>query len=178
MLIPKNLSVTLYYTVLISDRLLLLDIYRRWLWIQSLTLFLLYWLHISNCRHTPFQIIHIAANFMRIWSIYSMYRYFVQTGASVVLFLFSCLAPASILFLILQKPWKGRPLSNTQVNLTSTLCREYWERSVKFDINVIMNAHSLVVSFVLSGCSFNNKWWYNSTVSGLVGKGAEILWPS
>nr|XP_007151667.1 hypothetical protein PHAVU_004G065800g [Phaseolus vulgaris]ESW23661.1 hypothetical protein PHAVU_004G065800g [Phaseolus vulgaris] len=66
-------------------------------------------------RQTPLQIIHIVANFMRIWSIYSMYRYFVQTGASVVLFLFACLAPASILFLILQKPWKGRPLSNTQV---------------------------------------------------------------
>ncbi|KAL5153357.1 hypothetical protein HKD37_19G052923 [Glycine soja] len=69
----------------------------------------------QHFRHTPFQIIHIVANFMRIWSIYSMYRYFLQTGASVVLFLFACLAPASILFLILQKPWKGRPLSNAQV---------------------------------------------------------------
>ncbi|QCD93385.1 Cation efflux protein [Vigna unguiculata] len=68
-----------------------------------------------NFRQTPLQIIHILANFMRIWSIYSMYRYIQQTGASVVLFLFACLAPASILFLILQKPWRGRPLSNTQV---------------------------------------------------------------
>ncbi|XLS82869.1 hypothetical protein HN51_048700 [Arachis hypogaea] len=52
---------------------------------------------------------------MRIWSIYSMYRYLTQSGASVVLFLFACIAPAAILFLILQKPWKGMPLSNTQV---------------------------------------------------------------
>ncbi|RYR32700.1 hypothetical protein Ahy_A10g047231 isoform C [Arachis hypogaea] len=66
-------------------------------------------------RQTPLQIIHVAANFMRIWSIYSMYRYLTQSGASVVLFLFACIAPAAILFLILQKPWKGRPLSNTQV---------------------------------------------------------------
>ncbi|XP_034204298.1 uncharacterized protein LOC117618706 isoform X2 [Prunus dulcis] len=66
-------------------------------------------------RHTPVQIIHIIGNFLRIWSIYSLYRYLSETGASVVLFLFTCLIPASILFLILQKPWKGRPLSNTQV---------------------------------------------------------------
>jgi len=50
-----------------------------------------------------------------------MFRYLSQTGASVVLFLFACLAPAAFLFLILQKPWKGRPLSNTQVNLISTV---------------------------------------------------------
>lgn len=46
---------------------------------------------------------------------YSMYRYLSQTGASVVLFIFSCLVPSTIVFLILQKPWKGRPLTNTQV---------------------------------------------------------------
>ncbi|XP_022148182.1 zinc transporter 5 [Momordica charantia] len=66
-------------------------------------------------RHTPLQIVHVVGNFFRIWSIYSMYRYFSQTGASVVLFLFCCLAPAAIIFLTLQKPWKGKPLSNTQV---------------------------------------------------------------
>ncbi|XP_072058086.1 uncharacterized protein [Arachis hypogaea] len=69
-------------------------------------------------RQTPLQIIHVAANFMRIWSIYSIYRYLTQSGSSVVLFLFACIAPAAIFFLILQKSWKGRPLSNTQINLT------------------------------------------------------------
>ncbi|RYQ93413.1 hypothetical protein Ahy_B09g099691 [Arachis hypogaea] len=66
-------------------------------------------------RQTALQIIHVTANFMRIWSIYSMYRYLTQSGASVVLFLFACIAPAAILFLILQKSWKGKSLSNTQV---------------------------------------------------------------
>ncbi|KAJ0556947.1 hypothetical protein HanRHA438_Chr07g0306301 [Helianthus annuus] len=71
--------------------------------------------HTANFRHTPLQIIHVIGNFLRIWSVYSMYRYLSQTGASVVLFIFSCVAPSSIIFLVLQKPWKGRPLSNTQV---------------------------------------------------------------
>nr|GFC31277.1 zinc transporter 5 [Tanacetum cinerariifolium] len=65
--------------------------------------------------HTPLQIIHVIGNLLRIWSVYSMYRYLSQTGASVVLFIFSCLVPSTIVFLILQKPWKGRPLTNTQV---------------------------------------------------------------
>ncbi|KAL8211126.1 hypothetical protein R6Q57_005563 [Mikania cordata] len=66
-------------------------------------------------RHTPLQIIHVIGNFLRIWSVYSMYRYLSQTGASVVLFIFTCVVPSSIIFLVLQKPWRGRPLSNTQV---------------------------------------------------------------
>ncbi|KAF6137366.1 hypothetical protein GIB67_036403 [Kingdonia uniflora] len=67
------------------------------------------------CRHTPLQIIHIIGNVMRIWSIYSTYWYLSQQGASVVLFIFSCLVPSSILFLVSQKPWKGRPLTSQQV---------------------------------------------------------------
>ncbi|KAL0332476.1 UNVERIFIED_CONTAM: hypothetical protein Scaly_2149100 [Sesamum calycinum] len=65
-------------------------------------------------RQTPLQVIHVIGNLMRIWSVYSMYRYLSQTGASVLLFIFSCLVPSSILCLLLQKPWKGRPLTNTQ----------------------------------------------------------------
>ncbi|CAN1122571.1 hypothetical protein LINPERPRIM_LOCUS2798 [Linum perenne] len=69
----------------------------------------------SNIRHTPLQIIHVIGNFLRIWSVYSMYRYLTQTGASVALFIFCCLLPSSLLFLVMQRPWKGRPLSNQQV---------------------------------------------------------------
>ncbi|XP_073153999.1 uncharacterized protein [Henckelia pumila] len=69
----------------------------------------------ATFRQTPLQVIHILGNFMRIWSIYTLYIYLSQTGASVLLFVFSCLVPSSLLFLLLQKPWKGRPLSNTQV---------------------------------------------------------------
>ncbi|XP_047311048.1 uncharacterized protein LOC124914519 [Impatiens glandulifera] len=69
----------------------------------------------ATFRQTPLQIIHIIGNFMRIWSVYSMYKYLSESGVSVVLFIFSCLVPSSIVFLALQRPWKGRPLSNTQV---------------------------------------------------------------
>nr|DAD31818.1 TPA_asm: hypothetical protein HUJ06_010669 [Nelumbo nucifera] len=71
--------------------------------------------HSASFRHTPLQIIHIIGNLMRIWSVYSMYHYLSENGASVVAFIFSCLVPSSILFLALQRPWKGRPLANTQV---------------------------------------------------------------
>ncbi|XP_074583774.1 uncharacterized protein LOC141839836 isoform X2 [Curcuma longa] len=52
---------------------------------------------------------------MRIWSVYSLYHYLAHQGDSVVAFIFSCLVPASIIFLSLQKPWKGKPLQNSQV---------------------------------------------------------------
>lgn len=71
-------------------------------------------IHLSY-RQTPLQVVHVIGNFMRIWSIYSMYHYLSQQGDQVVVFLFSCLVPASIIFLVLQKPWKGRPLANSQV---------------------------------------------------------------
>ncbi|KAG0464077.1 hypothetical protein HPP92_020146 [Vanilla planifolia] len=66
-------------------------------------------------RQTPLQIIHIVGNFMRIWSVYSLYHHLSQRGDSVILFMFCCLVPASLIFLFLQKPWKGRPLPNSQV---------------------------------------------------------------
>ncbi|KAK1321000.1 hypothetical protein QJS10_CPA03g00530 [Acorus calamus] len=69
----------------------------------------------TSLRQTPLQIIHVIGNFMRIWSIYSLYQHLSQQGDSVVIFIFSCMVPASILFLVLQTPWKGRPLTNSQV---------------------------------------------------------------
>lgn len=73
------------------------------------------------CRHTPLQIIHAFGNFMRIWSVYLMYFYLSRTGASPLGFIFTCLVPTSFIFLVLQKPWKGRPLSNSQVRLIDPL---------------------------------------------------------
>ncbi|XP_020588474.1 uncharacterized protein LOC110030213 [Phalaenopsis equestris] len=66
-------------------------------------------------RQTPLQVIHVLGNFMRIWSVYALYHHLSRKGDSVILFIFSCLVPASIIFLLLQKPWKGRPLPNSQV---------------------------------------------------------------
>jgi len=68
-----------------------------------------------TARSTLLQVIHILGNFMRIWSVYSLYSYLSNSGDSIVGFIFSCLVPASVIFLVLQKPWKGRPLPNSQV---------------------------------------------------------------
>ncbi|KAL6845440.1 hypothetical protein ACP4OV_024935 [Aristida adscensionis] len=68
-----------------------------------------------TARSTPLQVIHIWGNLMRIWSVYSLYSYLSSSRDSVAAFIFSCLVPASVIFLILQKPWKGRPLPNSQV---------------------------------------------------------------
>ncbi|KAM3384958.1 hypothetical protein ACQJBY_009108 [Aegilops geniculata] len=68
-----------------------------------------------TARSTPLQVINILGNFVRIWSVYSLYSHLSSTGDSIVGFIFSCLVPASVIFLILQKPWKGRPLPNSQI---------------------------------------------------------------
>ncbi|XP_015694465.1 zinc transporter 5 isoform X2 [Oryza brachyantha] len=70
---------------------------------------------VPTARSTPLQVIHILGNFARIWSVYSLYNYLSSSGDSIVGFIFSCLVPASVIFLALQKPWKGRPLPNSQV---------------------------------------------------------------
>ncbi|KAJ1687447.1 hypothetical protein LUZ63_018837 [Rhynchospora breviuscula] len=69
----------------------------------------------SPVRPAPLQVIHILGNSMRIWSVYSLYRYVSTQEESIVAFIFTCLVPATIIFLVLQKPWKGRALPNSQV---------------------------------------------------------------
>ncbi|KAI9085541.1 hypothetical protein K1719_032384 [Acacia pycnantha] len=127
-------------------------------------------------RHTPSQIIRIIANFLRIWSIYSMYRYISQTGASVVLFLFACLAPSSILFLILQKPWKGRPLSNTQVVPSvinggiTALYLILWGKGLKScgPVRSILAEYSGAVLGVLSALLYGRRSHLWKKIGGLV----------
>ncbi|CAL5370815.1 unnamed protein product [Camellia sinensis] len=119
----------------------------------------------ATFRHTPLQIIHIIGNFMRIWSVYSMYHYLSQTGASVVLFIFSCLIPSSIIFLVLQKPWKGRPLSNTQVVPSiinggiTALYFILWGKGVKScgPVRAIMAEYSGAVLGVLSAVLYGRR---------------------
>ncbi|XP_020222152.1 uncharacterized protein LOC109804730 [Cajanus cajan] len=135
-----------------------------------------------NFRHTPLQIIHIVANFMRIWSIYSMYRYFLQTGASVVLFLFACLAPASVLFLILQKPWKGRPLSNTQVVPSiinggiTALYLVLWGKGLKScgPVRAILAEYSGAVLGVLSAVLYGRRSHMWKKIGGLIAMLASL----
>ncbi|KAI4352221.1 hypothetical protein L6164_006494 [Bauhinia variegata] len=127
-------------------------------------------------RQTPLQIIHIVANFMRIWSIYSMYRYLSQTGASVILFLFACLAPASIVFLLVQKPWKGRPLSNTQVVPTmingaiTALYLIFWGKGLKScgPVRAILAEYSGAVLGVLSAVLYGSRSHLWKKIGGLI----------
>ncbi|KAI8534422.1 hypothetical protein RHMOL_Rhmol10G0088200 [Rhododendron molle] len=116
-------------------------------------------------RHTPLQIVHVIGNFLRIWSVYSMYRYLSQTGASVVLFIFCCLVPSAIIFIALQKPWKGRPLSNTQVVPSiinggiTALYFILWGKGLKScgPLRAIMAEYSGAVLGVLSAVLYGRK---------------------
>ncbi|KAF7129326.1 hypothetical protein RHSIM_Rhsim10G0067300 [Rhododendron simsii] len=116
-------------------------------------------------RHTPLQIVHVIGNFLRIWSVYSMYRYLSQTGASVVLFIFCCLVPSAIIFIALQKPWKGRSLSNTQVVPSiinggiTALYFILWGKGLKScgPLRAIMAEYSGAVLGVLSAVLYGRK---------------------
>ncbi|XAR51537.1 hypothetical protein NMG60_11006187 [Bertholletia excelsa] len=130
----------------------------------------------ATFRHTPLQIIHIVGNFMRIWSVYSMYHYLSQTGASVVLFIFCCLVPSSIIFLVLQKPWKGRSLSNTQVVPSiinggiTALYFILWGKGLKScgPVRAILAEYSGAVLGVLSGVLYGRRGHVWKKVGGLV----------
>ncbi|KAG8384088.1 hypothetical protein BUALT_Bualt04G0081700 [Buddleja alternifolia] len=130
----------------------------------------------ATFRETPLQIIHIIGNLMRIWSIYSMYRYLSQTGASVVLFIFSCLVPSSILFLLLQKPWKGRSLSNTQVvpsvinGAITALYFILWGKGLKScgPLRAILAEYSGAVLGVLSAVLYGRRGNVWKKVGGLL----------
>ncbi|KAL2895523.1 Zinc transporter 5 [Bienertia sinuspersici] len=131
-------------------------------------------LHSVYSRQTPLRIIHITGNFMRIWSIYSMYHYLSQSESSAVLFIFSCLVPSSIIFLALQKPWKGRPLSNTQVvpaMINGGITALYfilWVKGVKAcgPLRAILAEYSGAVLGVLSAVLYGRRgWWFCSNAS-------------
>ncbi|XP_057967361.1 uncharacterized protein LOC131157316 [Malania oleifera] len=130
----------------------------------------------ASFRDTSLQIIHILGNFMRIWSVYSMYHYLSQTGASVVLFIFSCLIPSSILFLALQKPWKGRSLSNAQVVPSvinggiTALYFVLWGKGLKScgPVRALMAEYSGAVLGVLSAVLYGRQGHAWKKVGGLI----------
>ncbi|XP_059293324.1 uncharacterized protein LOC132046644 [Lycium ferocissimum] len=130
----------------------------------------------ATMRQTPLQIIHIAGNFMRIWSVYSMYRYLSQTGASVVLFMFCCLLPSCIWFLVAQKPWKGRALSNTQVvpsvvnGAITALFFILWGKGLKScgPVRAILGEYSGAVLGVLSGVLYGRRGHVWKKIGGLL----------
>lgn len=113
---------------------------------------------------------------MRIWSVYSMYRYLSQTGASVVLFMFCCLLPSCIWFLVAQKPWKGRALSNTQVVPSvvnggiTALYFILWGKGLKScgPVRAILGEYSGAVLGVLSGVLYGKRGHVWKKVGGLL----------
>ncbi|GAV89544.1 hypothetical protein CFOL_v3_32958 [Cephalotus follicularis] len=127
-------------------------------------------------RHTPLQIIHIIGNLMRIWSVYSMYQYLSQTGASVILFIFCCLVPSTIIFLLLQKPWKGRHLVNTQVVPSvinggiTALYFILWGKGLKScgPLRAILAEYSGAVLGVLSAVLYGRRGQIWKKVGGLI----------
>ncbi|CAN4079968.1 unnamed protein product [Withania somnifera] len=132
--------------------------------------------HPATTRQTPLQIIHLVGNFMRIWSVYSMYRYLSQTGASVVLFMFCCLLPSCMWFLVAQKPWKGRALSNTQVVPSvvnggiAALYFILWGKGLKScgPVRAILGEYSGAVLGVLSGVLYGRRGHVWKKVGGLL----------
>ncbi|KAH8483360.1 hypothetical protein H0E87_027954 [Populus deltoides] len=100
------------------------------------------------------------------------------TGASVVLFIFSCLIPSSILFLALQKPWKGRALSNQQVvpsvinGVITALYFILWGKGLKScgPVRAILAEYSGAVLGVLSAALYGRKGhiWKKVMVSVLL----------
>lgn len=140
----------------------------------------------TTFRHTPLQIIHVAGIFMRIWSVYSMYQYLSQTGASVVLFIFCCLIPSSIVFLVLQKPWKGRSLANTQVvpsiinGAITALYFILWGKGLKScgPLRAIMAEYSGAVLGVLSAVLYGRRDHAWKKVGGLIAMLAALYFLS
>ncbi|XP_018480707.1 uncharacterized protein LOC108851739 [Raphanus sativus] len=105
-----------------------------------------------------------------------MYRYLNQTGAPVVLFLFCCLMPSSIIFLILHHPWKGRALSNQQIvpslinGVITALYFILWGQGLKpcGPLRAILSEYSGAVFGVLSGVLYVRRGHVWQKVGGLI----------
>ncbi|CAM6109641.1 unnamed protein product [Calypogeia fissa] len=63
----------------------------------------------------PMQAIHVVGRFGRLLSVYALYQYLMGGKSSVVVFTFGTLLGSTIIFFAIQKPWKGRPLSQSQL---------------------------------------------------------------
>ncbi|KAI4366994.1 hypothetical protein MLD38_022782 [Melastoma candidum] len=126
-------------------------------------------------REMPLQVVHLFGNFMRIWSVYSLYRYMMETGASVSLFIFVCLVASSFCFLLIQKPWKGRPLSNTQVvpsiinGAITALYFVLWGKGLKScgPLRALLAEYSGAALGVLSAVLYGRRQYVLKKVGGL-----------
>ncbi|CAI5464862.1 unnamed protein product [Closterium sp. Yama58-4] len=76
--------------------------------------------HIEQQSHAPLHAFYVVGRSLRVLSVFAAYRFLVESDVSVLLFAFFSLLGAAILFFLLQRPWKGKRLTNTQVNLADT----------------------------------------------------------
>ncbi|CAI5982285.1 unnamed protein product [Closterium sp. NIES-64] len=64
--------------------------------------------------HAPLHAFYVVGRSLRVLSVFAAYRFLVESDVSVLLFAFFSLLGAAILFFLLQRPWKGKRLTNTQ----------------------------------------------------------------
>ncbi|GAQ90907.1 Cation efflux family protein [Klebsormidium nitens] len=55
-----------------------------------------------------------SGKFLRMLCVYAVYQYLETTSASLIQFVFWCLLGSALAFLVIQQPWKGRPLPSSQ----------------------------------------------------------------
>ncbi|CAI5465473.1 unnamed protein product, partial [Closterium sp. Yama58-4] len=70
--------------------------------------------HIEQQSHAPLHAFYVVGRSLRVLSVFAAYRFLVESDVSVLLFAFFSLLGAAILFFLLQRPWKGKRLTNTQ----------------------------------------------------------------
>ncbi|CAI5523682.1 unnamed protein product [Closterium sp. Naga37s-1] len=70
---------------------------------------------VQQQSHAPLHAFYVVGRSLRVLSVFAAYRFLVESDVSVLLFAFFSLLGAAILFFLLQRPWKGKRLTNTQV---------------------------------------------------------------
>ncbi|MCO5573383.1 hypothetical protein L7F22_027153 [Adiantum nelumboides] len=63
----------------------------------------------------PLHAVHLIGRYLRLLSVYTVYQYLLLSGSSVVVFTFSCISTAALIFLIVHRPWRGRSLTTYQL---------------------------------------------------------------
>ncbi|KAH8936196.1 hypothetical protein BDL97_17G072500 [Sphagnum fallax] len=129
-----------------------------------------------SARQAPQHGFHIIGRFLRLLSVYAAYRYLVTEGISVVVFMFVCLLGSAGLFLILQRPWRGRPLSSSLLVPTlinggvMALSLVLWGRGLRTcgPVRTILAEYAGAVLGAISTLLFGRSGFIWRRVAGLV----------
>ncbi|EFJ16281.1 hypothetical protein SELMODRAFT_116452, partial [Selaginella moellendorffii] len=75
----------------------------------------------SRSRQAPQLAFFVLGKFLRLLSVYALFKFLsARNGTeSIVVFTFVCSLASGALFLIFQRPWRGRPLTTSQIYLTA-----------------------------------------------------------